>query len=262
MVDPAERHRELVAHLATERAGLRRAKMMGVRGLTAADQAGLRGNELTMCFVASAPRFADRKHAFVDAAPDAAALVAALARDFSRVVQPRTRCRVVRQHFGGSRRPIAGPPIAECGELCPEPCFDKVGVGRRQSVLNGQAAKGPTGGLVGGLKGVKFGDKPIPQQRGLIRGQKRFRRASGWGSSSDTRRRGQAGSEGMAIRGSPIRPGQLIGASFDGEVRRIEVVLPRDPHQREQGVAPGIGQGGPHPMRRRGLAGRAHRPVG
>ena len=73
MVNTAERHRELVAHFATERPRLRRSKMMGIRGLTATDKAGLRGNKLTMRFVADASRFADRKHAFVDAATDAAA---------------------------------------------------------------------------------------------------------------------------------------------------------------------------------------------
>jgi hypothetical protein len=34
-----------------------------------------------------------------------------------------------------------------------------------------------------------------------------------------------------------------------------------DPHQGEQGIPPGIGQGGAHPMRRGGLADRAYRPV-
>ena len=33
-----------------------------------------------------------------------------------------------------------------------------------------------------------------------------------------------------------------------GKVGRIEIVLPGDPDQREQGVAPGIGQRGAHPM--------------
>ena len=70
MVNAAERHRELVACFATERAWLRGAKMMGVRGLAATDKAGLRGNELAMGFVANAPRFADRKLAFVDAATE------------------------------------------------------------------------------------------------------------------------------------------------------------------------------------------------
>ena len=67
MVGPAERHRELVAHLATERPRLRKPKMMRVGGLTPADKAGLRGNKLEMRFVAVTPRFADRKHAFVNA---------------------------------------------------------------------------------------------------------------------------------------------------------------------------------------------------
>jgi hypothetical protein len=34
MVNTAERHRELVAHFATERARLRKPKMMGIRRLT------------------------------------------------------------------------------------------------------------------------------------------------------------------------------------------------------------------------------------
>ena len=202
MVNSAERHRELVAHFAAERPRLRRAKMMGIRGLTAADKAGLRGNELTMGLVADAPRFADRKHAFVDAATDAAARVVELAGVHSRIVGvlPRTRCGDMGRHFGGSRwglfsvgvrkarlrpwpaldglrQPVSGPPIAECRELCPEACFDKVGVGGRQRVLGGQAPMGPAGGLLGGLKAVEFGDQPIPQRRGLIGGQNGLRRA-------------------------------------------------------------------------------------
>jgi hypothetical protein len=154
MVNTAERHRELVTHLATERTRLRRAKMMRIAGLTATDKAGLRGNELKMRFVADAPRCADRKHAFVDAATDAR--VAESAGVLSRIVsvQPRTRCCGMGQHFAASRwgllgigiqkarlrawraleglpRTVIGPPIAECRELCPEACFDKVGVGGR-----------------------------------------------------------------------------------------------------------------------------------
>jgi hypothetical protein len=34
--------------------------------------------------------------------------------------------------------------------------FDHVGVGGRQRVLGGQSPKGPTGGLLGGLKAVEF----------------------------------------------------------------------------------------------------------
>jgi hypothetical protein len=96
MVNAAERHRELVAHLATKRTRLCKPKVMCIRGLTPTDKAGLRGNELTMFFVADAPRLVDRKHAFVDAATgiwhapndrdDAAALQAGkvrMPRDFA-----------------------------------------------------------------------------------------------------------------------------------------------------------------------------------
>jgi hypothetical protein len=87
MVNTAERHRELVAYFATECTRLRKPKMIGIRGLTPTDEAGLRGDELTMFFVAVASRFADRKHAFVDAATDATArVVFELARGFSRIV--------------------------------------------------------------------------------------------------------------------------------------------------------------------------------
>jgi hypothetical protein len=160
MVNTAERHRELVAHFAAERARLRRAKVMGIRGLAATNKAGLRGNKLTMCFVADAPRFADRKHAFVNTAPEAA--------DWVAVELASVLTGMVGRHRGGgggwgrSQWAVSGSPIAEFCELCPEPCFDKFGVGGRQRVLGGQAPIGPAGRLVGGLKAVEFGDQPIP----------------------------------------------------------------------------------------------------
>src|SRR5450432_441739 len=99
-----------------------------------------------MCLVAYAPRFADRKHAFVDATTEAAAwVVVKLARVLSRIVlvQPGTRWGELRQHFGGSHQgrlrfgvgmaglrpgqtsdgllqPVTGPTIAENRELCSE----------------------------------------------------------------------------------------------------------------------------------------------
>ncbi|HKM71670.1 MAG TPA: hypothetical protein VJX94_16715 [Stellaceae bacterium] len=42
MVSSAQRDSELIAHLAPEGAVLREAKVMGIRGLPAANQAGLR----------------------------------------------------------------------------------------------------------------------------------------------------------------------------------------------------------------------------
>jgi hypothetical protein len=58
MVDTAERHRELVAYFAAERTRLREPKMMGIRALPPADQAGLSGDELKVLLVPAwtAPR--------------------------------------------------------------------------------------------------------------------------------------------------------------------------------------------------------------
>ena len=282
MVNSAERHRELIAHFAAERPRLRRAKMMGIRGLTAANEAGLRGNELTMVFVADAPRFADRKHAFVDAATDLLPGLSGLAGVHSRIVGvlTRNRCRDMgqclrrqppgaselrcwrdrlrrRQASDGLPQPVSGPPIAECRELCPEACFDKFGVGGRQRVLGGQAPMGPAGGLLGGLKTVEFGDQALPQRRRLIGGQDGLRRAGRWLPAPGSPWRGRAVGESMAVRLLPIRPGRLmIGVGFGGcsKVRRIEVILPGNPDQGEQGIAPGIGQRRAHPVWRRGLA--------
>src|SRR5947207_2040165 len=103
MVSPAERHREFVADLATERPGLHEPKMMGVRGLPPTDEAGLRGDELEMRFIAVTPRFANREHAFINATTDATARVVDFTR-CSRIVgiQLRARCGGSRQHFGRS----------------------------------------------------------------------------------------------------------------------------------------------------------------
>jgi hypothetical protein len=144
-----------------------------------------------MFFVADAPRSAERKHAFIDAATDAAARIVGRTRALSRIVvgQTRTRCRDMREHFGGSRRgfwargaedPVAppagfeGPHAARqrtAHRRMPQAfCFEKFGIGGRQRILGGQAPMGLTGRLVGGLKCVEFGDEPIPQHRGLISG--------------------------------------------------------------------------------------------
>ena len=44
------------------------------------------------------------------------------------------------------------------------------------------------------------------------------------------------------------------------QVRRIKIIFPGNTHQGEQRVAARIGQRCAHPLRRRGLADRAHRP--
>ena len=65
-MDSAQRHCELVAHLAPHRAGLGEPQMVGVGGASSADQTGLRGNELEVGFVAKSTGLANRKYTFVD----------------------------------------------------------------------------------------------------------------------------------------------------------------------------------------------------
>ena len=68
VVSPAQRYGELVADLAAECLKLRKPKMMRVRGLTAADQARLFGDEPDMVLVANATRFGQGEGALVDTA--------------------------------------------------------------------------------------------------------------------------------------------------------------------------------------------------
>ena len=65
MMDTAERDRELVAGLAAKRPRLQVAQVMRVRGLAAADQAGLLGDVTKMLAVAIAPWRRNGEHALV-----------------------------------------------------------------------------------------------------------------------------------------------------------------------------------------------------
>ena len=65
-MDPAERYRELVAHLASHRAELSEPQVVGVGGASPTDQARLRCHEFEVGFVAMPTRLANRKFAFLD----------------------------------------------------------------------------------------------------------------------------------------------------------------------------------------------------
>jgi hypothetical protein len=67
VVSTTERHRELVAGFSAERARLYEAQVVGVRGLAAADEAGLLGDVSKVLPVAVATRGGEREDAFVDA---------------------------------------------------------------------------------------------------------------------------------------------------------------------------------------------------
>ena len=66
VVTSAQRHYEFIAHLAAERWTLRKAHVVGVRWLAAADQARLFGNEADVIAVANPPRLREGQHALVD----------------------------------------------------------------------------------------------------------------------------------------------------------------------------------------------------
>ena len=46
------------------------------------------------------------------------------------------------------------------------------------------------------------------------------------------------------------------------KIRRIQIILASNPDQREQGIAPGIGQRGPHPVRASNLRNGTNWPMG
>src|SRR5215471_8264482 len=66
MMGAAERHRELIAHLATERARLRQAQMVRIRRLSTANQAGLFHDVPDMVTVTNASRFWESKDTLID----------------------------------------------------------------------------------------------------------------------------------------------------------------------------------------------------
>ena len=66
MMTAAERYGELVADLETQRSGLCKPQVMRIRWLPAADQAGLRGHESQMGFVAQPFGLGDGENALVD----------------------------------------------------------------------------------------------------------------------------------------------------------------------------------------------------
>jgi hypothetical protein len=60
VMDPADRHHELVADAPSERARLCKGEVMWIRRHSAAHQAGLPQHESSMVFIAQADRFAQR----------------------------------------------------------------------------------------------------------------------------------------------------------------------------------------------------------
>ena len=66
MMSAAERDRELIADSSAERSVLRKAQMVRIAGLTAADQTGLLGNKAHMVAIANSSRLWVRQHRLID----------------------------------------------------------------------------------------------------------------------------------------------------------------------------------------------------
>src|SRR5690242_10093680 len=66
MMQPTKWYRELIAHSSPQRGPLCEPQMMGVARRAAAQQAGLRRNELNVVSVAMTPRLREMQRAFVD----------------------------------------------------------------------------------------------------------------------------------------------------------------------------------------------------
>jgi hypothetical protein len=66
VMNSAQGYCELVAHLESHRARLGKSEMVGVSGVSPADQTRLRCHEFEVGFVAYATRFAERKLALID----------------------------------------------------------------------------------------------------------------------------------------------------------------------------------------------------
>jgi hypothetical protein len=66
VVASAKRHGKFIADLSAQRLRLRKTKVMGIRRLPPADQAGLRAYKTQVRFVTDPLRLTKGKHAFVD----------------------------------------------------------------------------------------------------------------------------------------------------------------------------------------------------
>jgi glycerol dehydrogenase-like iron-containing ADH family enzyme len=66
VMNPAQGHRELVAHLQSHRPRLDESEVVGVGGASAADQTRLRRHEFEMGFIAQPSWLAESELAFVD----------------------------------------------------------------------------------------------------------------------------------------------------------------------------------------------------
>ena len=133
MVASAQRHGELVADLAAERAVLREAKMMGIRGLTAADQAGCVATNLTWS-LSRMRRGSGNASTLLSMASALTPILGRLAASNS--AEDRTAIRLGLRR--GKSSAAGTPDPSSVAKLRPERLLDALGVGCGQAVLGGQ----------------------------------------------------------------------------------------------------------------------------
>ncbi len=118
----------------------------------------------------------------------------------------------------------------------------------------------PGGRIIGRIDGSQLRDQALPQDCRLF-GRENGRCRMHGGLAAIPRR--PLGCRSVAVRlAAMIGSERLLDRCFGygAEIRRIEIILPGNPDQREQGIPPGIGERRAHPMRRGRIADRAHRP--
>ena len=149
MMQPTNRHGELIAHLAPERIGLGKAQVMRVGGFAAADQARLARHELAVLLVAQADGLCRK-------AGSAGSSSAAGGRGRNYAIWFTSLRLTIRQDrlraplaLPSSWPPVRRLAVAKRHNLCAEACLDQLGVSSRKGVLGGQAALRPNRGRVG-----------------------------------------------------------------------------------------------------------------
>ena len=158
MVEPADRDRVFVADFPVERAGLRKANVMGFGWHAAANKTGLRGDELAMLFVAQTNGLCSNAPAVGDSLFRSLRLMTfgglglIAGRFIAKIVGS------LRPHSARRSRLNRGEPVAETR-------FDPVRVGGDQRVLGRKIGMDPICGLVGGLELAETGEQPLPQRR-------------------------------------------------------------------------------------------------
>ena len=135
-----------------------------------------------------------------------------------------------------------GGHLIERGQSCFKRDLDHPRVSRRERVLGDQVTVGPHGRGVRRINAIDLGDQRISELGRLFRLEDRPRSSGRWFTSGrDNHRRPIAVS--ASVRSRPLLRFGALGKLGDGSAKigRIEIVLPGNSNQSEQGIAARIG---------------------